>query len=192
MPRKLAPLLLLLTVPLLCSAYTPRKKSELQWALKGQPGVVTLVNLHLDPKRHKLSSVNYLRAGFIPVCTPVTIESLTSRKMVFRVDAGGVEYEYGFHKSMPGSPQDHLDRIFGDHSRCPEARIAEMSPVDQQGIQSGQVTAGMSKDAVAIAIGYPPEHATASLELDTWRYWRSRLRTMLVSFQNDLVSKIQE
>ncbi len=192
MRRSIASLVLLLSAPLLCSAVPAQKKSAPYWALIGRPGVVTLVDLHPDPKRHTLSSVNYLQAGFIPVCTPVTIESLSGSKMRFRVTESGVEYEYGFHKSLEGSRQAHLDRIFGDRARCPSARIAKMSEVDQAGIKSGQVTAGMSKDAVVIAIGYPPEHATPTLDLDQWRYWRSRFNTILVEFQQGRVSQIRD
>jgi hypothetical protein len=181
---------LLFSVPFLCSATPPQRKSQLPWSLTGQPDVVTLVNLHPDPRRHTLSSVNYLQTGFIPVCTPVTIESLTSKKMVFRVVETEVEYQYGFHKSLQGSRQEHLDRIFGERARCPSARIAKMSRVDQTGIEQGEATPGMSKDAVVIAIGYPPEHATPSLDLEQWRYWRSRFNTILVEFRKDRVSQI--
>ena len=32
----------------------------------------------------------------------------------------------------------------------------------------------MSKDAVLMAYGYPPDHKTPKLEDDTWSYWLGR------------------
>jgi hypothetical protein len=191
--RRLLPLaLLLLAAPLLSAAVLPKKQPPPEWALVGQPGVVTLVNLHPDPGRHRLYSVNYLQMGFIPVCTPVEILSLSEKKMTFRVAQSGVEYEYLFHRSLQGSKTAHLDKIFGPAKTCPRARIAKMSKLDQAGIKEGSVKPGMTKNAVVIALGYPPEHATATLELDQWRYWRNRFNTMLVMFQNDKVSQVRE
>jgi hypothetical protein len=181
---------LLVSTPLLGAVFGSKKSSELAWDLVGQPGVVTLVNLHPDPKRHRLYSVDYLQEGFIPVCTPVEIVSLTAKEMTFRVPKTGVQYEYLFHKTMQGTPQAHLARIFG--KSCPSARIRRMSKVDRQGIEQGSVLPGMTKDAVVIAIGYPPEHATPSLSVDQWRYWRNRFNTIVVVFQKGRVAQIQD
>lgn len=40
-------------------------------------------------------------------------------------------------------------------------------------IKRGIVVDGMSKDAVLVSYGLPPEHKTGSLDNDTWIYWRS-------------------
>jgi hypothetical protein len=60
------------------------------------------------------------------------------------------------------------------------------------GIQQGQVFQGMSKQGVILAIGYPPEHQTPSLEADQWSYWRNSHRRFQVYFVGGLVSGIQQ
>ena len=41
---------------------------------------------------------------------------------------------------------------------------------------------GMRKEAVVLAIGYPPRRDTPSLDNTIWRYWSSRLSFFLVEF----------
>jgi len=50
----------------------------------------------------------------------------------------------------------------------------------------------MSKEAVILAIGYPPEHVTPTLESNTWKYWRTRFATQLVSFVDGKVVDIKD
>jgi len=188
------PIACLLSLALVVSAAAAAAfgAKPLAWDQLGQADLVTLVNLHPDPKRNKLSSVDYLQQGLIPVCTPVETVSLNDKELVFRVKGTGAQYEYEFHKTLQGSKQAHLDKIFGPGKSCPKARIAKMSKTDQEGIKQGVVTPGMTKAAVVIAVGYPPEHATASLDLDQWRYWTNRFNTRLVLFSNGKVSQVQE
>jgi hypothetical protein len=40
----------------------------------------------------------------------------------------------------------------------------------------------MSKDAVVMAYGYPPDHKTPSLKTDLWTYWENRLISITVQF----------
>lgn len=193
MERTIRPAILVLLASLLTApSASAASKSDLAWPLMDQPDVVTLVNLHPDPQRLKLSSVNYQQAGFVPVCTPVQLVSLKKKEMKFRIAESGAEYTYEFHKTMQGTPQAHLEKVFGVAKSCPKARIAKMSKVDQEGIQQGQVLPGMTKDALVIALGYPPEHATPTLQLEQWRYWRNRFNTVLVLFDGDKVSGTQE
>jgi hypothetical protein len=187
------PAWLVLLAPLLVSATPGSKKSaDLEWALFDQPAVVTLVNLHPDPARHKLSSVNYQLMGLIPVCTPVKLVALKRKELLFQIEESGVQYVYEFHKTLQGAPQAHLDKVFGPPKSCPEKKIAKMSKADREGIKQGRVAPGMTKTGVTIAIGYPPEHATPTLDMDEWRYWRNRFNTMLVMFKDGKVTRTQE
>lgn len=49
---------------------------------------------------------------------------------------------------------------------------------------------GMTKEAVAIAMGHPPAHETPSLESDQWMYWLHRFDRLRVDFENGKVSNI--
>jgi hypothetical protein len=152
--------------------------------------VYTLVNLHPDEQRHRLYSTNYQQPGLIPFCTKVKIESVDKKEMVFRVLHTGQKYDYIFHNSMRDPIPTHLDKFFG--KACDPKKVETMSEIDRQGISQGRALPGMTKDGVILAIGYPPEHATPTLESDTWRYWRTRFATKLVYFANGKVVDIKE
>ncbi len=67
-----------------------------------------------------------------------------------------------------------------------------LTAAEIKAIRAGQVQAGMSKKAVLLAAGYPPEVATASTKLDTWKYWRHRFGSYLVQFSDGKVSKSEQ
>ena len=158
--------------------------ADVTYPLVGASGVYTLVNLHPDEQRHRLYSVNYQLTGLIPRCSKVRIESIDSRKMIFRLLDSGREYEYVFHNSLRDPIPAHLDKFFG--KKC-DVALEGMSEVDRKGIRSGTVLPGMSRRGVTLAIGYPPEHATPSLDSDIWTYWKNRFGKMTVSFANGKV-----
>jgi len=157
--------------------------------LVGAPGVYTLVNLHPDEQRQRLYSVNYQQPGLIPLCSKVKIESLSDKKMTFRLLDQNRDYEYIFHNSLREPLGKHLDRIFG--KKC-EPRLEAMSEVDRKGIRAGTALPGMTKRGVTLAIGYPPEHATPSLDSDVWTYWKNRFGKMRVHFSAGKVTEIQD
>ena len=59
------------------------------------------------------------------------------------------------------------------------------SDAELAAIKAGQVSEGMSKAAVLVAYGYPPEHATPDLDADRWTYWLSRFNSRTLCFDND-------
>jgi hypothetical protein len=158
--------------------------ADVAYPLVGASGVYTLVNLHPDEQRHRLYSVNYQQTGLIPLCSKVRIESVDSRKMTFRLLDSDREYEYVFHNSLRDPIAKHLDKVFG--KKC-DGTLAGLGEVDRRGIRAGTVLSGMSKRGVTLAIGYPPEHATPSLDADIWTYWKNRFGKMTVSFANGKV-----
>ena len=179
----------LVPVLLLLSVLAPTSIWSQQYHLVGAPEVYTLVNLHPDEGRQRLYSVNYQLQGFIPLCTRVVIESVTSKEMKFSLAEGARRYAYFFHETLRDPIPKHLDRYFG--AKCDKSQIQRMSKVDQEGILAGRALPGMTKDAVILAIGYPPEHATPSLESNLWRYWKNRWGTMLVHFDGGKVARVQ-
>lgn len=165
----------------------PVRAADVAYHLIGAPGVVTLVNLHPDEVHKRLYSVNYQMEGLMPACTKVKILSVTNRRMEFEVQ-GGAKYEYAFHDSLKDPIPKHLDRYFG--TACPRKKIDALSGVNRQGFKEGRILPGMTKEAVILAVGYPPEHATPSLDSTTWKYWRNRFATTNVHFQGGKVAKL--
>jgi hypothetical protein len=158
--------------------------------LIGQTGVVTLVALHPDEPRSRLFSVNYQQAGLIPVCTPVTLLERNQKRLLFRNDANGKTYEYVHHEIIGESLPDHLTRVFG--AACPRQELDALPKLDRQGIAQGQALPGMSRRGVALAMGYPPPHATPSLESNRWIYWTNRMNKLAVLFdENGRVLAVQ-
>jgi len=149
---------------------------------------VTLVNLHPDEERLQLYSVNYQQLGLIPRCTPVHIDSTSSRGIQFTVTSSGRTYNYAFHDSMVEGPEKHLARYFG--ASCPELP-AGLNPLDMKGIEQGIVSEGMTKQGVIFALGYPPEHATPTPDRDQWIYWKNRWDRFVVRFADGIVVGIQ-
>ena len=156
--------------------------------VQGADGIVyTQTNMHAA-RNGQVSSVNYTGTTRIPICTPVRIGRINARQMRFTNAQTGQRYVYVMHRSARTPIDQHVQRYFG--TGCPD--ISTMSPEDQSGIQSGQVYQGMTKQGVIMAVGYPPEHRTQSLNEDVWRYWRTRMGSYEVYFSNGLVSGIRQ
>ena len=178
-----------LVLALIFAASAPAVAADVDYPLIGQAPVYTLVNLHPDEPRQRLYSVNYQQQGLIPLCTKVKLESLDKRKLTFRVLGKDREYEYVFHNSLREPIPKHLDRYFG--KKC-EPKLESLSEVDRKGVQAGSVLPGMTKRAVILAIGYPPEHATPSLDSDVWTFWKNRFGKMQVHFTGNKVTEIKD
>ena len=50
----------------------------------------------------------------------------------------------------------------------------------------------MSKDAVIVAIGYPPITETTNLDSNLWVYWSGRYNKFNVHFKDGKVSKVED
>ena len=60
-----------------------------------------------------------------------------------------------------------------------------MTDQEIQAIKHGTIVDGMSKSAVLVAYGYPPEHHTGSINSSTWIYWSNTLHTFQICFGDD-------
>ena len=60
-----------------------------------------------------------------------------------------------------------------------------MTENEIRAIQNGMVVNGMSKRAVLVSYGYPPEHRTRSLDSNVWLYWSNKFRNFPVCFDKD-------
>ena len=164
-------------------------RRAIAYPLVGRNDVYTLVNLHPDARRPMLWSVNFQQDGLIPLCTQVIIERVNRREMRFFVPSLNQRFSYRVHKTLNEPFMQHLDRFFGTQCNTPLAQ--QLSPLDQQGIASGQVIPGMTGQGVLLALGPPPIHATPNLNAPVWRYWRNRWATFDVIFTNGVVSEIR-
>ncbi|MBA3580871.1 MAG: hypothetical protein H0W44_00290 [Gammaproteobacteria bacterium] len=155
--------------------------------------VYNLLNLHADPTRHTLSSVNYQLEGLIPRCTALEITDAGKKRLKFKIKESGIEYSYDFHaKSTPGEFDNHLAKVFA--AKCNTALSKNLNNADQAGIKTGLAKKGMSKNGVLLALGYPPEHITPDPKTaDQWTYWKNKFNRFIVHFNSKgIVENVQQ
>jgi len=60
-----------------------------------------------------------------------------------------------------------------------------MTEKEIEAIKKGIIVDGMSKKAVLVCYGPPPEHRTSSLHNNTWIYWSNRIKNFRVCFDHN-------
>jgi hypothetical protein len=107
------------------------------------------------------------------------------RLITFRVAQTDERYSIAFNPRWhPGeTAKSYKKKMF---TRQPfDQRTRELTPEEIESIKRGVVTPGMSKRAVLIAYGPPPEHRTRSLDSDQWIYWQDRFRDKRICFDGN-------
>jgi hypothetical protein len=140
----------------------------------------------------KVYSTNYQKGSILPAGSEVKDISRSSKKVEFTDPKLGMKFSVEFAgKHHPGlTGEQWADRFLTTRNFA--ALTSGLSAAEIKAIRAGQVQAGMSKKAVLLAAGYPPEVATASTKLDTWKYWRHRFGSYLVQFGNGKVTKSEQ
>jgi hypothetical protein len=134
----------------------------------------------------KIYSTNYHKGTILPVGTAVKIIDSGRRKIRFTTDSGTAFTIVHVTKHNPITLQALQDRIFSkDDPMARGGKFNKFTKKEQENIKAGTIALGMRKDAVIMAYGYPPDHKTPSLEGNTWTYWESRFRRVVVRFGSD-------
>ncbi len=142
--------------------------------------VYTLTNLHPDEERQVLYTANFQQPGLIPICSEVTLLRRGEDWLTFQVNATGKRYEYDSHEASAEPFIQNVERYFGP--ACPTAKLDALTQGEREAVRLGVVIAGMRKEAVVLAIGYPPRRDTPTLDRPMWTYWRSREHSFFVEF----------
>jgi hypothetical protein len=139
-------------------------------------------------KPERMWSTGYQKGAMLPAGTEVADVKRSSRKLEFTDAKGGTKYAIEFTaKHHPGVTADQwMDRVLTGQDFA--GLTKGLSAAEIKAIKEGKVQNGMSKKAVLVSVGYPPETGTASTDGDTWKYWRDRFRNYLVQFSNGRVS----
>jgi hypothetical protein len=140
----------------------------------------------------KVYSTNYQKGNILPAGSEVKDVNRSSKYLEFTDVKLNMKFAVEFvGKHHPGLTKEQwIDRFLG--TRDFAALSSGLTAAEIKAIRAGQVQAGMSKKAVLLAAGYPPEVATASTELDVWKYWRHRFGSYPVQFDNGKVSKSEQ
>jgi hypothetical protein len=151
--------------------------------LAGAAKVYTLANLHPDDRSETVSAANLQNLGLIPLCSEVVLLQAYAGSLQFEVAATGKRYWFLDHRASGEPFAKHLARYFG--RACPQAELDALTPAEKDAVRRGVVQKGMRKQAVLLAIGYPPARDTPTLEMPRWRYWSASNRYFTVTFDGD-------
>ncbi len=140
----------------------------------------------------KVYSTNYEKGNLFPAGSEVTEVNRSSRKVEFTDPKLKMKFSVEFvGKHHPGvTAEQWIGRFLTTRNFA--ALTQGLTAAEIKAIRAGQVQAGMSKKAVLVSVGYPPEVATASTDLDTWKFWRDRFRNYMVYFSNGKVTKSEQ
>jgi hypothetical protein len=151
------------------------------------PGEVYYTQFSLFQEKNRYRTTNYRRGSLIPINTPVILNSIDSKNIQITLrDSGQKITLENVQKHTGEDSQQAFKKILGKR----KVDLSAFTPDEQTRILAGQVKAGMGRKAVLAALGYPPQTATASLELNDWTYWSSRYNRFIVRFRNDKVAEV--
>ena len=143
-------------------------------------------NIHaqVGSRDAKASYANWTDPGaghvIIPVNTPVEIEKYRKGLVIKNLtDERKIYFE--FHSRNMGMGVDEYIQLIASST---SVSLDKISNIDLKGIKAGKAYAGMTKQGVRVALGYPAAHRTSSLEDNVWIYWRNRFQTMAVEFDD--------
>jgi len=137
-----------------------------------------------EEKGH-ISTLNYSVGRKIPVNTEVKILSMSSKGIVFEdIRIPGIRLTLD---NIQKYSQTNTIKLAPLYFAPAKADLSKFTEQEQGFIKNfdGFYKAGISKEALIVARGYPPKHMTPSLKYDTWKYWRNRWVTKNVGFENN-------
>ncbi len=148
----------------------------------------TSYNMWYEKPEH-LYAINYKKGIMIPAGAEVSQVDVTLEKrrsmITFTTVKDGqtfrVEFEEKFHPGL--SAEDYKKKMFS--SKTFDELTKGMEQKEIQAIKEGKLVVGMSKAAVIVAYGYPPEHVTNTLDAKKWTYWIDRFRSKEVFFDDN-------
>ncbi len=140
----------------------------------------------------KVYSTNYQKGNILPAGSEVKDVKRSSGGVEFTDPKMAMKFSVEFvGKHHPGvTGEQWADRFLTTKNFA--ALSGGLTPAEIKAAKAGRIQPGMSKKAVILAAGYPPEVATASTKLDTWKYWRHRFGSYSVQFSNGKVAKSEQ
>lgn len=136
--------------------------------------------------KNQSSSVNYAVDALVPVNTKVSIVKENNEHL--KLKTSDAEFTVVLvRKHTKISMDEFKNRLLKETP----VELSKFSKLAQEHIRSGQIVPGMTKAEVLVARGYPPDNATISTDVDTWKYWQSKFNTILVYFDGNKVREVK-
>ena len=138
-----------------------------------------------------MKCINYKTGGFIPAGTEVyrtkiIYDKQFSDSIYFKVADSKKEYKMRFNTMWHRGKtiENYKDYLFT--KKTFEQQVEGMSEKEIEAIKHGKIVVGMSKRAVLVSYGRPPEHRTPDLKSNRWRYWMNRIKQKTICFDKGL------
>ncbi|VTU17135.1 hypothetical protein [Variovorax sp. RA8] len=129
-----------------------------------------------------ISDSNYAESGkrIIPVGTPAQVTGYGRQRVNVLID--GKKQDIGNDYSRDLDLGTFAKRYVV--AEDPAARIASFPPKIREAIKSARVTKGMTREQVAMAVGYPISSENPNLDAPIWRMWLGSFSEFQVLFDN--------
>lgn len=153
----------------------------------------TRVNIWYENPEEILST-NFHRGAIIPIGTEVKISRCKRGKICFTDKNEGAVYTLIHAKKHSRIKfQELFERYFSkDNAMIKGGDFYNLTEQERKNIKNGTIAAGMNKDVILAAYGYPPSHVTPDLSSNIWTYWESRVRKIIVHFKDNKVLNIEQ
>jgi len=157
---------------------------EVHKAFEKHATVYTQRNMHYNISRNNkiVEGTNYQVGILIPVNSKVILESVNAKQIVFTYQGNKI-----ILRNIPKYTGIDIAALYARYFAPKKVNLSKFTSMERDAIKVAQVRNGMSKEAVLVSLGFPPAHATPSLKMDQWKYWKNRWITFLVNFKNGKV-----
>ena len=139
----------------------------------------TCCNFH--PDENWVSDANWAYLPRIPAGTAARILEYGDYRV--SVEIGGRRMMLGLDYGRSQVLREWAQRMIV--SRDPKEKIADWPAAAREAIEAGRIALGMTKEQVIVSVGYPPAHATPSMDAQTWKYWYDTHGTYEVVWGDD-------
>ena len=149
----------------------------------------TQVGMHAQGS--SINTLNFTLGFPIPANSVIFYEDVNSKQIAFTYN----DQRY-YLRNNPRYSKTTMDQMLDRYFGTKKVDLSKFTPQEQKAIKAAKVEVGMSKEAVILAIGYPPAHTTPSLQQDEWKYWKFQhgyaQDTIIYHFKDNKVSSIQD
>lgn len=120
----------------------------------------------------RIDTLNFTLGFPIPVNSVVFYEDINSKQLAFTYN----DKRY-YLRNNPRYSKTNMDQMMDRYFGTEQVDLSKFTEAEQKAIKSNKAEVGMSKEAVILAIGYPPAHVTPDWKkMDDWKYWKFQKR----------------
>jgi len=139
-----------------------------------------------------INTLNYTLGFPVPVNSIVFYEDINSKQLAFSYN----DKRY-YLRNSPRYSKTNMDEMMDRYFATNKVDLSKFTKQEQTMIKKGKVEVGMSKEAVILALGYPPAHVTPDWKgMDDWKYWKFQRGyaqdTIIYHFKNNKISSIED